>query len=184
MSGTGAGAAPGMSVHRVRPDDWRRVRELRLEALRDPVASIAFLETVDDALARPDAQWQERAARLATADDAVQFLAELDGRLVGALTVFVRAAGEADYFRRVPERDLPTVVGVFVADGARGSGAIDALVAAAADWARSAGHAELTLDVHERNTRAIAAYRRNGFLVTSGFAGHDGVELGMTRGLV
>lgn len=39
------------------------MKELRLRALRDPVADLAYLETYEEAAARPDSYWQERAAR-------------------------------------------------------------------------------------------------------------------------
>ncbi|MYV59587.1 GNAT family N-acetyltransferase, partial [Streptomyces sp. SID4931] len=41
----------------VRADEWPQVRQLRLEALRDPAAPVAFLESYEDAAAQPDAFW-------------------------------------------------------------------------------------------------------------------------------
>ncbi|MFD0532163.1 hypothetical protein ACFQ1I_45425 [Kitasatospora arboriphila] len=49
-------------IRAVTVEDWQRVKELRLDALRDPVAGIAFLETYDNAVTKPDGFWQERAA--------------------------------------------------------------------------------------------------------------------------
>lgn len=170
---------PGIVIRRVRADEGPRIRALRLEALADPVAAIAFLETTEQALARPDAEWRERAERNATAADQAGFVAVLDGEHVGSVVVFLRRAGEPDYFQRVPEVDTATLVGVYVSPRVRGGGVIDALIGAALDWARDAGYPELTLDVHERNAVAIASYRRAGFDVVGEFEGDDGREIAM-----
>lgn len=185
-----------ITIRRVRADEGPMTRELRLEALADPVASIAFLETTEQALARPDSEWQERAERNATAADQAGFVAVVgdgtvindgpvsadgpgQGELVGSVVVFMRRAGEPDYFQRVPAVDTATLVGVYVSPKARGRGVIDALIRAAADWTREAGYSELTLDVHERNVVAIASYRRAGFELVGEFTGDDGRELAM-----
>ena len=171
------------AVRRVRPDDWQRVRDLRLEALRDPVARIAFLETVEGAEARPEEEWRSRAIAHSEGGRSAQFLAESDGVPIGSVTVILRSAGAPDYFDRVPDVDLPTVVGVYVSPAGRGLGIIDALLTAAADWASRSGYRELTLDVHESNAAAIRAYRRAGFEVRSDFVGPEGRELGMVKPL-
>lgn len=36
-----------IDVRRIRPDDWPALRAMRLEALQDPEAGIAFLETYE-----------------------------------------------------------------------------------------------------------------------------------------
>jgi len=172
------------SVRRVTPGDWRRIRELRLEALRDPMAHVAFLESVAQAEARPDEEWRNRTAAHAEGDRSAQFLAETDNTLIGSVTVIVRAAGAPDYFDRVPDVDLPTVVGVYVSPVARGRGVIDTLLAAAAEWAEQSGYQQLTLDVHERNATAIRAYERAGFEVQSEIVTESGRELGMVKQFV
>ena len=176
--------AASIAIRRVLSDDGPRMRELRLQALADPVASIAFLETTEQALARPDSEWQERAVRNATAADQAAFVAVITdnfghGELVGSVTVFTRPAGQPDYFERVPAADTATLVGVYVSPEVRGRGVIDALIRAAAEWARDAGYPELTLDVHERNVVAIASYRRAGFEIVGEFEGDDGREIAM-----
>jgi GNAT superfamily N-acetyltransferase len=170
-------------VRRIRADDWESARVLRLEALKDPVAHLAFLETVEQAAARVDEEWITRASTMSEGDSGAQFLAERDGELIGSLAVIIRRAGVADYFDRVPETDLPTVVGVYVGPSARGLGVIDALLAAAADWSRSRGDDVLTLDVHESNTPAIRSYERNGFELRSVFEAESWRELGMVKQL-
>jgi ribosomal protein S18 acetylase RimI-like enzyme len=175
--------AAGVTIRRVRPDDGPRIRELRLEALRDPMAPVAFLESIETAASRPDEEWSEVAARRSTGDESAQFLAERDGVLIGSLGVIVRRAGEPDYFERIPDVDLPTVIGVYVSPSGRGLGVIDALLAAATAFARSRGDRQLTLDVHETNLPAIGAYERAGFEHRTTYQGASGRELGMVRRL-
>ena len=175
--------AVDVAVRRVRADDWQRIRALRLQALHDPMARVAFLESIEQAVARPDEEWQTRAANLAEGESGAQFLAERGGELIGSLAVIIRAAGQPDYFDRVPDVDLPTVVGVYVSPSGRGLGVIDALLVAAADWSRARGDRELTLDVHESNLAAIRAYQRVGFELRTDFEGESGRELGMVKNL-
>ncbi len=173
--------AADVTIRRVRPDDWQRIRSLRLEALHDPMAPVAFLESIATAAGRPDEEWREVAERRSTGMESAQFLAERAGELIGSLGVIVRRAGEPDYFQRVPDVDLPTVIGVYVSPSGRGLGVIDALLAAAADFAHSRGDRELTLDVHETNLAAIGAYERAGFEHRTVYEGASGRELGMVR---
>jgi len=111
---------PDAPVRRVTPGDWRRIRALRLEALRDPMAQVAFLETVERAEARPDEEWRGRTAAHAEggasaqfgvkplvytqlSDGAVAFASEIKGLL--AHPSFRRAAdfrAVEDYLRRFP----------------------------------------------------------------------------------
>lgn len=58
-------------VRAVRAEEWERAKEIRLAALRDPAAPIAFLETYEQALTKPDVFWQERSARAAEGSTAV-----------------------------------------------------------------------------------------------------------------
>ena len=70
-----------VTVRRVRPEDTGRIRAIRLEMLVD--SPLAFLERVDEAAARPHAEVAARTARVATAPDVAQFIAEADGRVIG-----------------------------------------------------------------------------------------------------
>src|SRR4051794_41079602 len=49
-------------VRVVRAEEWASVKALRLLALEDPAAPLAFLETYETAAERPDSFWQKRAA--------------------------------------------------------------------------------------------------------------------------
>ncbi|MFI2777752.1 GNAT family N-acetyltransferase [Streptomyces sp. ALB3] len=157
-------------VRAVRADEWERAREIRLVALRDPAAPIAFLETHEQALAKPDAFWQERTANAAAGEFVRQFIAEApDGRWAGTVTVLVERQGGEPGFGEAVEVDQGHLVGVFVRPGHRGRGLVDALFREAIDWAWSLTEPRLErvrLYVHESNARAEASYRRIGFAPT------------------
>ncbi|MFE1908788.1 GNAT family N-acetyltransferase [Streptomyces gardneri] len=159
------------SIRTIRADEWEQGRALRLTALQDPVAHLAFLETYADAEARPDSFWQERTVNASEsgAGGVRQFVAEApDGRWVGTVTVLVERAAAETFFGDVPVVEQTHVVGVFVRDEARGSGVIDALFEAAAEWSWSLEQRieRVRLYVHGENVRAQAAYRRLGFVDT------------------
>lgn len=160
------------------------MRAIRLEALGDPAAGIAFLETRAQADARPAAFWQERAAAAALSEATAQFIAEAGRDWVGTLTVLRPEPGSIDYFGRPARAGRALVVAVYVRPSHRGGGAIDALMHAAAQWAIAAGERELQLDVHQDNPRARHAYERLGFVATGrSSVGPNGVEVEMVRGL-
>ncbi|WP_369181133.1 GNAT family N-acetyltransferase [Streptomyces mutabilis] len=159
-------SVPGDYVIRsIRADEWPAVKELRLRALRDPLAHLAYLETYDDAAARPDSFWQERAAKSAEgASGARQIIAEGPGGLwLGTLTVLVEEAGTTDWAGSPVERRQGHVVGVFVRREWRGSGLTKALFDAGLEWAWASGLERARLIVHPDNGRAQAAYRKAGF---------------------
>ncbi|MET8983329.1 GNAT family N-acetyltransferase [Streptomyces sp. NPDC004539] len=171
------------SVRAIRADEWAAVRELRLSALRDPAAPLAFFETYDDAVQLPDSFWQERAAGGAEgAVGAQQFVAvAADGEWVGGLTVLVEEAGGVDWAGLPVERRQGQVVGVYVRPAVRGGGVVvGALFRAGLEWAWGIGLERVRLLVHRENLRARTAYERIGF-VPSGVVvpveGTDGSEL-------
>jgi len=142
------------AVRRIDAAQWREVKALRLRALADDAAPIAFLDTVENASAQPDRFWQDRAANASGDAAAAQLVAVTDaGEWVGTVTVLPH--------REHPEAGL--VVGVYVAEDHRGGGIVDALFEAAADWARERGLSALLLEVHVDNDRAQAVYARRGF---------------------
>ncbi|MEU6867445.1 GNAT family N-acetyltransferase [Streptomyces sp. NPDC046876] len=159
-----------MTQHVIRPvraDEWEKVKELRLAALSDPVAPLAFLETVAQAAEKPDGFWQDRARGAAEGNGVRQFVAEApDGRWDGTVTVFLEEIGATDFLEQTVERNQGHVVGVFVRPEQRGTGITDALFEAALEWAWSREEPALEcvrLFVHEDNERAGAFYRRFGF---------------------
>ncbi|MFD4033378.1 GNAT family N-acetyltransferase [Streptomyces sp. NPDC058637] len=155
-------------VHAVRADEWARAKELRLVALQDPVASVAFLETYEQSLTRPDSFWQQRTADAAEGRRTRQFVAVApDGRWMGTVTVLVERPAEGVRFGEAAEVDQTHLVGVFVRPEVRGCGVADALFQEAVDWSWSLTGPpveRVRLYVHEANPRAAAFYRRIGFV--------------------
>jgi RimJ/RimL family protein N-acetyltransferase len=180
------------TIRAVRPEDWPRARELRLAGLQDPVAHLAFLETYEEAVARPDDFWRERTDRAARGESVAQFIAEQpDGRWLGTVTVLVEAGGRQSLFGDTPEQSQTHLVGVFVRPEARGTGLAHALFKVALDWSWELAEPRaerVRLFVHEQNTRAEAMYRRAGFTRTGESVPAPGegtakdLELAVTRG--
>ncbi|WP_426183135.1 GNAT family N-acetyltransferase [Microbacterium sp. TWP3-1-2b2] len=170
------------AVRRVRANEWERVRDLRLDAVRDPAAAIAFLHSFEEESAHDDEFWQQRATGAASGDAVSQFIAEADGEWIGTLSVLRHLAGSIDHHGRPVTSARGDVVGVFIRPEHRGRGIIETLFDAAAQWAASMGDAELTLEVHADNARAQAAYRRSGFSDTGArFIASIGPEIEMAR---
>ncbi|MFJ2520655.1 GNAT family N-acetyltransferase [Cellulosimicrobium cellulans] len=149
------------TVVRVRPDDWRDLRDVRLRALAD--APSAFGSTLAREVAFPDDVWHERAAQ---------------GR-----TLLARSApdggGPAGHDRSpgpvvglaavVPSPDDPTVaelVSVWVDPGARGTGVAAALLRSAGPLVAELGARTLALWVTTTNDPALRLYERAGFAPT------------------
>ncbi|MEZ3182449.1 GNAT family N-acetyltransferase [Streptomyces pimonensis] len=153
-------------IRPVRAEEWKAAKELRLTALRDPVARLAYLETYEEAAARPDSYWRERTANGARGASGVrQFIAEAgDGSWVGNVVVLIEEAGSTDWAGFPVERRQGHLVGVYVAPGRRGSGLTKALFDAAVEWARGRGAERVRLIVHPGNTRALGFYRKAGFV--------------------
>ena len=172
-------------VRPIRADEWPAVRELRLAALQDPAAPLAFFETYDSSEKLPDSFWQERAAGCAEgAVGARQFVAVgADGVWVGGLAVLVEEAGSVDWAGQPVEQRQGQIVGVYVRPAVRGGGVVvGALFRAALEWAWGIGLDRVRLLVHRENGRALAAYERIGFVATGvvvpleGDSGEDELE--------
>lgn len=108
----------------------------------------AFAKTFDEESAYPDDQWASTAESRSVGDEAVTFFAEVDDEVRGLV------GGH-----RLNDAEL---VSMWVDPQARGTGVAEALVAAVIEWAD--GPVELW--VTRGNDRAIAFYRRMGFVET------------------
>ncbi|MDJ1113750.1 GNAT family N-acetyltransferase [Microbacterium dauci] len=150
-------------VRRVALAEWREIRALRLRAVEDPDAAIAFLTSPAEEQARTDGFWQDRAAGAALSDDAAQFVAVDGERWIGAVTVLLRRPGDEDHLGRDVTAPRADIVGVYLEQPARGRGILGELLAAAGRFAAERGADALHLDVHVDNARAQAAYRKLGF---------------------
>jgi ribosomal protein S18 acetylase RimI-like enzyme len=147
-------------VRRVTAADAARVRALRLEMLAD--APLAFIERLDEAAARPHEMFRKRLVERVAGEEAAQFVAGVDGRLVG------QAGGYA--IGLAPRTSL--LFAVYVTPRWRGTRLVDSLVDAVEAWSTGVGRPVLELEVLTSNIRAIRAYRRMGFVDTGHRAPH------------
>ena len=117
-----------------------------VELLRDVAAEDRWIRT------RPPVDVDGRTVRLAERIETgliVAFVAEIDGRIVGELTLFIDGARGA--------------FGMLVAVEARGRGIGRALLDATIVDARRRGLTHIDLDVYTNNGAALALYRSAGF---------------------
>ncbi|WP_207212022.1 GNAT family N-acetyltransferase [Promicromonospora panici] len=143
------------------------MRELRLEALRDPIAHLAYLERIEVALERPDSYWQELTRMAASGTSVGQFVAVNEhGDLSGTVTARVTAPGEPDYIGETSPHLRAAVVGVYVRPGHRGGGVLQAVLSETEAWLRVVGVQQVRLHVNEHNVRAQGAYRKCGYVDT------------------
>lgn len=134
--------------------DWREIRELRLEMIRD--TPIACSETEADAMAVDESEWRRRGAR-GTREGSITVAAIAEsGGWVGTMASYI-----ADPIVG------PLLVGVYVNPDFRGTGVglTDSLLSDIEVWARNNG-GRLTLHVHEANLKAQRAYLKRGFKLT------------------
>ncbi|MCT4356995.1 GNAT family N-acetyltransferase [Streptomyces sp. Je 1-79] len=171
-------------IRTIRAEEWEQCREIRLAALQDPVARIAFLDTYEAAVAKPDSFWQERAEGASGSGTGVrQFVAEApDGSWAGTITLLVERPSDEVRFGEPAKTDQTHIVGVYVRPEARGAGVIDALFRAGVEWSwtlREPAVERVRLYVHEDNARAAAFYRRFGFVASGdsvAMPGSDGAR--------
>ena len=176
-------------IRPVQADEWRQIRALRLRALSDEAAPMAFLESYAEAATRPDGFWQDRARRSSVEAGpgaaARQFVAVTgDGGWVGTAVALVEKAGDVDIEGAVIERSGGHVVGVFLRPEHRGRGVTGRLFQAVTDWLRETGLDHVRLYVHADNARAQRSYEKSGFRPTgTRISGTMGPEIEMARKL-
>ncbi|MGX2995941.1 N-acetyltransferase family protein [Streptomyces sp. JNUCC 64] len=128
-------------------DDWPLWRDARRAALAD--SPHAFTSRPADWHRGGEVLWRARFETPGTHN----VVALLHGRVVGMARGVPAPGGTA--------RELRSV---WVDPDARGRGVGDLLLTTVERWARRTGAAELTLTVIQGNERALALYRRNGFV--------------------
>ncbi len=143
-----------MRIRKVRTDEWRRWREVRLRMLRDDATF--FSTRYEDVVREPDEVWQ---TWVSEADEGV------------AKTLFVAEGNEGQWlgvvggFVRVDPSEVH-LVSMWVDPEARGLGVARALIRAVGDWASERGATTVLLFVQEANGPARALYDRAGFVAT------------------
>lgn len=140
-----------MEIRRVRESEWEELRNTRLRALSD--APDAFESRYADAVQRADDWWIDWARRSAGGEGQAMFLAWNDDAPIGIVGAFV-------------EGGRCWLISMWTDPSVRGRGIGTGLIEAAADFARTCGHAELQLAVRFENEPARRLYERCGFLET------------------
>ncbi len=180
---------PAMTLRPIRATEWRQARDLRLRALQDQDAAIAFFTTYAEATARTEEQWRSSAAAVSVDAGAQatgrQFVAidpagqgevagqgegpgqvTCRGQWVGTLTVRLEPAGSLAFGGGTTAVDRGMLLAVWIDPAHRGRGVLAGLVDQAIEWLTSRGVHQLALWVHEDNTRAQRAYTAAGFTPT------------------
>jgi GNAT superfamily N-acetyltransferase len=147
-------------IRPVTADEWKWLKELRLAALADPVARVAFHQTFEEAAAQPAEYWQRHTARSEESGTTTLIGEGPDGSWGGM--VVVRLDSEAEVAQT-------EVVAVYVRPEHRGTGLSRELFEAALGWSWSLSEpvvARVRVWVHEENAPAEGLYRALGFVPT------------------
>jgi GNAT superfamily N-acetyltransferase len=142
-------------VRRLRADEWRQLRDLRLQALRD--APLAFGSTYERESDRGDDWWQQQATAAEAGAEQVAFVAVSGADHVGM------ARGFTDFRNDDERRPVVWLIGVYVDPRLRGRGLAGRLSAEVIAWARERGASEILLHVADWNESARRVYERLGF---------------------
>jgi ribosomal protein S18 acetylase RimI-like enzyme len=141
-----------MRVARLAATDAPRYRALMLHAYE--VAADAFTSTPEERAAEPESWWVNRIADPRSLS--ASFGAFRDDELVGTVTI--------EFSAKPKTRHKCHLIGMFVAESARGVGAGKALVRVALEAAAARpGIVVVTLTVTEGNASAIGLYESYGF---------------------
>ena len=140
-----------MKIDRMLPEQWRRLRDMRLRLLKaDPDS---FGSTLEREQAYSDEEWTKRAKKPEVATFFVGENERDHGISVGA-----------PYKHN--GRNCAGLYSMWIDPATRGRGLGGKLVDAVIEWAKDAGYQELCLEVGDHNTAAIALYESRGFLPT------------------
>lgn len=144
LSSSSSSPSPSFALRRAEPGDF----DAYIDAFEAVAAEGRWLGAeapVDRDARRPAFD------RAVAGDDAVLYLADAGGSVVGAIHAFL-GGGVVD-------------LGMFVASGHRGGGVGSALLEAVIDWARSVGAHKISLAAWTTNHPAVGLYARYGFRV-------------------
>ncbi len=158
---------PEVPIRRLRASEWRELRALRLQALRD--APLAFGSTYEREAAHADDRWREQAASAESGEEQVAFVAVTnDGsgdRHIGVARGYLDTSDGPD--------PVVWLVGVYVDPRWRGRDLGRTLSAEVVAWARERSAVEVLLHVAEWNTAARRVYESLGFTPTGASATLD-----------
>lgn len=133
-------------IRRLRPQDWRTFRDLRLRALRE--SPNAYGSTYENQEDYGEQHWRDWLSR-----DLPKLVASHDGADVALGSIFVTDDGWA------------RVIAMWTMEQHRGHGHARAILTELVDWARERGH-PVELHVNTANPSARRVYEGFGFVAT------------------
>ena len=139
---------PSQVVNRIRADQWRILRDVRLRALEE--APYAFGTTLAEGEKRTDRDWQDMARDHANLSDRAYFMAYVGDN----------PCGMAGCYRKVS--DVVVLTAMWVAPEFRGQNIGEQIVRAVIEWAGAGGASTLEAWVSENNPARIF-YQKIGF---------------------
>jgi ribosomal protein S18 acetylase RimI-like enzyme len=139
------------SIRRLRGDEWRAYRSLRLRALDD--SPDAFGSTFEVEQAKPDEYWVDRLASAATSQSQLPLVAEAETDFVGLVWGWIDPS----------QPEVAQVFQMWVAPETRGLGCGSRLLDTVVSWARDARAKSVLLRVTCGDTPARHLYVRAGF---------------------
>lgn len=148
--------------------EWRESRDLQLRALQDADAAVAFFETYDAALAKPEDEWRNWARTAGDQPEGTPFVRDfvavtLFGEWVATSTLLIRMAGDPELGGGTVDADRGDFIGVWIDPHHRGQGLFARLVEEGMAWLAESGVSRAALWVHEENDRARRAFEKSGF---------------------
>jgi len=149
------GRVTSLIVRPIEAHEWERLRAIRCEALAD--TPTAYITTLDEARAFPDAVWIDRARAGSSGEDQATWIAvdgdDTVGMAVGLLRPDVRPG-------------VAPIVSVYVSPRARRTGTGRRLMEGVEGWARSKGVGLTSLWVVDGNDAARRFYEQLGYAAT------------------
>ena len=139
---------PSQVVTRIRANQWRILRDVRLRALEE--APYAFGTTLAEGEERTNRDWQDMASDHATLPDRAYFMAYVGDNPCGMAGCYRRAS------------DVVVLTAMWVAPEFRGKNIGEQIVLAVIEWAREGGASTLEAWVSENNP-ARFFYQKVGF---------------------
>jgi GNAT superfamily N-acetyltransferase len=142
-------------IRAARAEDWERLRDVRLAALRD--APDAFAVTLEAAEGQPQRRWEGWATGDEWGAQVATFVEEpSEGAPFAAMATAARFPDEPD---------VAHLFAMWVAPASRRDGIGRALVHRVVSWASEHGAAEVRLRVTEGNDGALRLYESCGFVL-------------------
>ena len=144
-----------VEVRALGPEEWERLKSIRLEALAE--APLSYSTTLEEAQAYPDAEWMHRASGRAH-DIEQRTMVGIDGPLTVAMGVGL--------MRSRRRRRIVPIVSVFVSPKYRRLGLGRAVMRGLEAWASARGADRTSLWVVEKNEGARRFYEALGYRQT------------------